>query len=163
RSRVAKVRERCFPLQGPKVYLAGLGDANDPRTFSGIACHFLQTAKRMDVVSEGLPLCISPRLWRLRRWMWNLAGVARGDRPGGFQYSEAFLEPLWQPVRHQLGGSVVLNCFQLFPPSIVHDPSIRKWFFLDQTLVQLFDAYGERRRIGRRIAGAALAREQEAY
>jgi glycosyltransferase involved in cell wall biosynthesis len=57
----------------------------------------------------------------------------------------------------------VINCFQLYPPSLVADGRVELWFHLDQTLLQLFDTYGVRQSIGKRIAAQALAREREGY
>lgn len=87
----------------------------------------------------------------------------RGDRWGGFQYSESFLEALWKPYRERLRNALIINCFQLYPPSIVWDDSLEKWFFIDQTLLQLFDHYGTRASVGRRIAEEAIKREREGY
>jgi glycosyltransferase involved in cell wall biosynthesis len=51
----------------------------------------------------------------------------------------------------------------MFPPSIVADQSVEKWFFIDQTLLQLFDYYGYRTLAGRRIVQDSLYREKEGY
>lgn len=147
----------------PPVFLAAIGDANSRITWSGTPYHFLQAGKARGLLDEGLPLSAEGRKWQARRIAWNLARVARGDRYGGYQYSRSFLEKLWEPVRSRIRSGVVINCFQLFPPSIVEDRGIEKWFFIDQTLLQLFDYYGMRATIGRRIAADALEREREGY
>lgn len=147
----------------PRRYLAAIGDANDPVTWGGIPYHFLQAAKKQGVLDDGLALATGGAAWTLRRWSWNARQVLAGDRPGGYQYSVSFLESLWAPCRRSLPGSVVLNCFELFPPSLVADASIEKWFFIDQTLTQLLDYYELRGQVGRRIAQEAVAREREGY
>jgi glycosyltransferase involved in cell wall biosynthesis len=144
-------------------FLAAVGDSNDPRTWSGIPYHFLQASRAAGLIQEGLPLSVQGARWRLRRWAWNSFRVALGDRKGGYQYSVPFLETLWAPHTARLGGGSVFNCFQLFPPSIVADGSIEKWFYIDQTLTQLFDHYGLRASIGRKIAADAVARERQGY
>ena len=60
-------------------------------------------------------------------------------------------------------GSIITNCFPLFAPSVIKDRTIEKWFFIDQTLLQLFDYYEQRPLIGRRIAEDAIEREREGY
>lgn len=149
--------------QDASRFLSAVGDANDPVTWSGIPYHFLQEAKAQGLLDEGLPLAVNGPSWRLRRWAWNAMSVLSGDHYGGYQYSVPFLEALWAPYRERLRGALVINCFQLYPPSVVADPSVEKWFFIDQTLHQLFDHYGLRSTVGRRIAGEAIAREQEGY
>jgi glycosyltransferase involved in cell wall biosynthesis len=144
-------------------FLAAVGDSNNPVTWSGIPFHFLQAARSASLLDEGLPLSTEGLVWQARRIAWNLSRVLRGDRRGGYQYSASFLERLWQPVRNSVQGGIVVNCFQLFAPSIVHDQTIEKWFFIDQTLRQLFDYYEQRPLIGRRIALEAIAREREGY
>src|SRR5918912_970549 len=67
-----------------------------------------------------------------------------------------FLERLWSVVLPYIKDSLILNCFQLYAPSVVKDYTIEKWFFIDQTLLQLFDHYGQRSTIGRRIAREAI-------
>ncbi len=127
-----------------RSFLAAVGDANSPVTWSGIPYHFLQAGRAQGLLDEGLPLSTEGKRWYTRRVAWNLASKASGDRYGGYQYSRAFLEKLWAPVISRIRGSVVINCFQLFPPSVVENRSIEKWFFTDQTLLQLFDFYGIR-------------------
>jgi glycosyltransferase involved in cell wall biosynthesis len=136
---------------------------NKVDTWSGTPFHFLGAARRAGLVDVGLPLAVEGRQWRARRMAWNLARAFRLDRPGGYQYSTGFLERLWRPFVPRLSGAAVMNCFQLYPPSLVADPGIEKWFFLDQTLLQLFDHYGIRKDVGTRIAADALAREEEGY
>lgn len=147
----------------PRRFLAAVGDSNNPVTWSGLPFHFLQTARSAGLLDEGLPLSTEGRGWQARRACWNFSSVLKGDRQGGYQYSTSFLERLWKPVRNSISGVVVINCFQLFPPSVVRDQTIEKWFFIDQTLQQLFDYYGQRPLIGRRIAREAIAREREGY
>ncbi|MHB8734313.1 MAG: glycosyltransferase family 4 protein [Terriglobales bacterium] len=145
------------------VYLAAVGDVNSPVTWSGIPYHFFQAAHAAGLVDVGLPLAAEGVAWHARRLAWNALRRLGGDRKGGYQYSVSFLERLWRPWRCVLGGSSVINCFQLYPPSLVADPSVEKWFFLDQTLTQLFDDYGLRATVGRRIAADALEREHAGY
>ncbi|HVG32889.1 MAG TPA: glycosyltransferase family 4 protein [Pyrinomonadaceae bacterium] len=144
-------------------FLAAVGDSNNPVTWSGIPFHFLQAARAAGLLDEGLPLSTDGRVWQARRVAWNLSRVFKGDRRGGYQYSESFLERLWRPVRNSVQGGIVVNCFQLFAPSIVRDQTVEKWFFIDQTLQQLFDYYEQRPLIGRRIAHESIAREREGY
>lgn len=147
----------------PLTFLATIGDVNRVETWSGIPFHFLGAAKRAGLIDVGLPLAVTGRAWRSRRIVWNLARVLGFDRPGGFQYSVGFLERLWRPFRARLRGGRVINCFQLYPPSMIADAAVEKWFFLDQTLLQLFDHYDVRKEVGARIAAQALAREKLGY
>jgi glycosyltransferase involved in cell wall biosynthesis len=66
----------------------------------------------------------------------------RGGGVGGYQYSREFLERLWAPGRTRVSGSRVINCYQLYPGSLVADRSVEKSFYIDMTLRQVFDYYG---------------------
>lgn len=146
-----------------RVLLAAVGDANDPRTWSGIPYHFLQEARERGLLDEGLALTAEDVGYRSRRAAWNAWSVITGSGLGGYQYSVAFLERLWRGALAGRPSASLVNCFQLYPPSIVHDARHPKWFFIDQTLTQLFDAYGVRAKVGSRLARDALAREREGY
>jgi glycosyltransferase involved in cell wall biosynthesis len=146
-----------------KAFLAAVGDSNSPVTWSGIPYHFLQAARAQRIIDEGLPLGTDGLGWKIRRLSWNSNRLLKGDSRGGYQYSTDFLERLWSPVLPRIRNSIVANCFQLYPPSVVKDGMIEKWFFIDQTLLQLFDYYELRATIGRRIATEAIAREREGY
>lgn len=143
-------------------YLAAVGDSNDVGTWSGIPFHLLQEGKHQGLIEHGLPLRTDGSGWSMRRYLWNLLSVARGRGKGGFQYSIEFLERLWDPVRSQVLGKRLLNCFQLYPPSLV-ESCVERWYFLDQTLLQLLDTYGIRGQVGSWIARDALERERQGY
>ncbi|HEX8847117.1 MAG TPA: glycosyltransferase family 4 protein [Pyrinomonadaceae bacterium] len=147
----------------PRAFLAAVGDVNDPVTWSGIPYHFLQSARIAGLLDEGLPLSTGDFGWKALRLGWNLSRVLSGDRYGGYQYSTAFLERLWSTVLPRLKSNLVVNCFQLYAPIVVRDHTIEKWFFIDQTLLQLFDYYEQRATVGRRIALEAIEREREGY
>lgn len=151
------------PRARPPTFFAILGDAENPDTHSGQAYFFLRSARDAGLADAGLNLACQGGFWTVLRAAWSVRRMLAGDRPGGYQYSSEFLERLWRPVRARVRGAAVINCFQLFPPSLVADPSLEKWFFLDLTLKQVFDDYGLRTRIGRRIAEDALHREREGY
>ncbi len=154
---------RSYDSGAQRLYVAAVGDVGDPLTWSGIPFHLTEAGRAAGFVTSGLPFGTKGLSWLVRRSAWNLGRVATGDRRGGYQYSTVFLERLWRPVKRNLGGARVLNCFQLYAPSVVHDRSIERWFFIDLTLTQLFDYYNLRPRVGRRIALEAVEREREGY
>lgn len=146
-----------------QVFVAAVGDAGDPLTWSGIPYHLTEAGKAAGFVAAGLPLDSRGRRWQTRRVLWNLGRLVRGDRRGGYQYSPRFLEALWRPVRSRLRGAAVINCFQLYPPSIANDEAVEKWSYIDLTLNQLFDYYELRPTVGRGIAAEAIVRERQGY
>lgn len=150
------------PYVAPRL-VATVGNANDPGTYSGIPFHFLQAGRRAGLVDTGLDLAVDRPVIKARRVIWNLIRLGSGRGKGGFQYSDTFLEAMWRGYRRPATGSIVLNCFQLYPSSLVAEPSIDKWFFIDQTLKQLFDYYEESKLVGAKIAAEAMAREAVGY
>ncbi|HEY4188094.1 MAG TPA: glycosyltransferase family 4 protein [Polyangia bacterium] len=146
-----------------RTYVASIGDAESPLTWSGIPYHLTDAGRKVGFITSGLPLEAAGLPWKARRAAWNLAQVMSGDRRGGYQYSRGFLERLWRPFRAQVSGAAVINCFQLYAPSIVEDDAVQKWFFIDLTLAQLLDYYRTRSSVGRRVVTDALVREREGY
>ena len=140
-----------------------MGDANSPATWSGIPYHLLLAGQAAGVFSGGLPLSADGLAWWIRRAIWNGHRLLAGDEGGGYQYSVSFLERLWRDQYIHVRGSKVLNCFPLYPPSVVSDTSIEKWFYIDQTLRQLFSYYGLRDTIGSRVSAEAVERETKGY
>lgn len=143
------------------TYLTCVGDAKDPSTWSGTPYHFLEAGRRIGLIDEGLSLGGDGRNRTLQRILWNSATVLRGRRHGGFQYSNWFLENLYAPFQNRLAGNRAVNCFQMYPLSIVRNPSIEKWFYIDMTLRQLFDFYGAK--LDNRTAADAMQREGDGY
>jgi len=146
---------------GSPVLVACVGDAESPLSWSGIPYHLTEAGRAADFIREGLRLDVT-RL-RRRRLLWNLGQVLRGDRRGGYQYSADFLDRLWAPVRDRLSGATVINCFQLYPPSVTARDDVERWSFIDLSLTQLFDYYLVRGTVGKRVAADAVARERAAY
>jgi glycosyltransferase involved in cell wall biosynthesis len=144
----------------PSVYLACVGNANDPDAWSAIPFHFLEAGKAAGLITAGLPLNTETRYLKTSRYAWNGLNVLLGQGRGGFQYSSTFLENLWRSHR-PAAGSVVINHFQIYPRSIRQDTSIEKWHYIDGTLRQLVDHY----EIGVSpvIMRKAIAEERENY
>ena len=148
-------------VQVKQTYLTCVGDANAPSTYSGTPFHFLDAARRSGLIDEGLNLSVNSQAWKLQRLLWNAATVMRGLRPGGFQYSSWFLERLYAPFQNKLPGSRLINLFQMYPPSIVRNTTIEKWFYIDMTLRQLLKVFEVK--IDGRTLNEALLREEEGY
>ena len=142
-------------------FLTVIGDPNRIGTWSGTPYFFLQAGQQQGFLSAGLPL--RPEDLRGRRLIWNLARALRGGRLGGFQYTEAFLRPLFAQARLRADQEVeLISHFPLLPPM----PWPRGWrvsFYVDATLRQIFVDYGLADRINRKARDDALAREREHY
>ena len=146
----------------PRRWVAAVGPVTDVGTWSGIPFHLLQAGIDGGAFDGGLDLLADRPRVKLTRGLWNLLSIFRGRGMGGFQYSEAFLELLWAEAP-DLAGSVILNCFSLYPVPLIEDSSIDRWFFVDQTLTQLFDYYEQRGVIGEKVAVSAIEREGAGY
>jgi glycosyltransferase involved in cell wall biosynthesis len=125
-----------------KTYLAGVGNSNDPLTWSGTPFHLLEAGRRIGIIDEGLNLSACAPVWKLKRLLWNAATLAQGRHYGGFQYSNWFLERLYAPFQKVITNSRMLNWFQMYPASIIENNTIEKWFYIDMTLRQMFRCYG---------------------
>ncbi|MEM8852602.1 MAG: glycosyltransferase family 4 protein [Pseudomonadota bacterium] len=83
-------------------------------------------------------------------------------RAGGFQYSDGFLDRLWRQDPPSPSDTIV-SMFQLVPERIARSHRGRLWFYVDQTLRQLFTGYGLSHRISPGVQAAAIGRERAQY
>ncbi len=146
-----------------KRLLAAVGDPSDIATWSGIPYHLLTEAQSQGVLDAGLAMRVDEPVWRRRRLLWNLKRIIKGYGRGGYQYSEDFLETLWRPHGGVIAGSLLLNCFQLYPWSVVMRDDVARWYFIDQTFAQMFDGYGSRCDVGRGVVEGAIEAERTGY
>ncbi len=115
------------------------------------------------IVDGPVPLPRDGLGFHVRRIVWNATRPLTGDRHGGYQYNPARRNRQWAAALPSLGGTCILNAWQLLPEAVVADDSIEKWFFIDQTLSQLHEDYQEEKIIGRRIGRNARRAEREGY
>ena len=143
------------------VLVAVNGDATDITTWSGIPYHLLDNANGLGLPFEGLRLQ-QPPAWR--RLTWNAAQVLARGSYGGFQYSRTYLNRLWETERERLsGGATVLNCFQLYPDWAVSAPAIAKWYYIDGTMTQLVEEYGNMPRASAGMIERIIDKERRGY
>ncbi|MDQ6727866.1 MAG: glycosyltransferase family 4 protein [Actinomycetota bacterium] len=147
----------------PLRLLGARGDATDPSIFSGIPYYFLHAAMKGGIVDGPVPLPRDDFRFAARRIVWNATRPLTGDRHGGYQYNPARRDRQWAAAGPALRGTCILHAWQLLPDFVVADDSIEKWYFIDQTLAQLHEDYGEQSIIGRRIGRHARAAEREGY
>jgi glycosyltransferase involved in cell wall biosynthesis len=124
-------------------FITAIGDANHVRTWSGIPYHLLQSGLGLGVFQGGLKLDCEGLVMQWRRAVWNIGEWGSGRGFGGFQYSDYFLEKIWGKVNTLRSGDTLINLFQLYPPSIGNRKDLRRVFYIDQTLAQLFEQYSE--------------------
>lgn len=146
-----------------RCFLAAIGDVNRVETWSGTPYHLLQAAKPAGLIDEGLAFEVFEKHRQLRRYAWNLKSLLLGRGRGGYQFSPTCLERLWRPAAGQLPGARVINCFQLYPPSVVADERVERWYYIDQTLVQYYGDYGLKSGVSDWAAEDSLHREREGY
>ncbi len=149
-------------VRQPDLAFAMVGDVTDPGVASGTPYFALTHAQRHGLTARGLRLGTQGRSWQRHRALWNLKQLALTGQRGGYQYSEAFLERLWQ-ADPPAEGEDVINMFQLYPAKVMEQHSGRKCFYVDQTLKQMFDTYGLENAVPATIMTQAMARERTQY
>ncbi len=158
-----KEASRLAAPSRPLRLLGARGDPHNPAIFSGIPFHFLHAAIKGGIIDAAVPLPKDGVDYHVRRIVWNVTRPLTGDRRGGYQYTPGRRNRQWAAARPSLSGTCILNAWQLLPRSVVLDDSIEKWFFIDQTLRQLYEDYAEQKGLGRRIVRSALREEEEGY
>jgi len=145
---------------GPRL-LAATGDPRNREVMSGLPYHFWRYGTDAGVI-DGVATADLGGGEAVRRAAWNATQLALGRGLGGHQFTDARNQRLWPAPPPS--GSTVINVFQLFPRPVIRDDSVRKVFFIDQTLTQLFDHYGDHHRpISARAMRRAIEWEWEGY
>lgn len=144
-------------------YVCILGDAGSPAVHSGTQYFFYKSLRALEPRWQTLNLNYARYAVQLRKYLWGLGQVICGRKFRGYQFTNAFLESIWAPTLRSHQPRKIINFFQLYPMSILDNPGIRKLYYIDMTLRQLFDLYG----IGQSMSAAglrdALDREQLGY
>jgi glycosyltransferase involved in cell wall biosynthesis len=142
--------------------IVALGDVMNPNCFGGAPWQFLQECRRQGFAQEGWSVDVG-RL-RFPRVLWNAAQIARGRRPGGFQFSASGRAAALAQIPRRLLGTEVISFHQHFPP---FDPILKAGgevnFYMDATYIQLFPSYGLDRSLDRRTIRDAIAYERDAF
>ena len=142
--------------------LAAMGNPRNPHTTSGSPFHFLAAGVERGLFDGALPTSADDRHYRIRRASWTLRQLSKGQRPGGFVVSRPGIAEVWRKVRIADRCRIV-NCFQLYPESVVSDQRVARWYFIDQTLSQLLEGYDYGARVSPEQLRAACAVEQRGY
>jgi glycosyltransferase involved in cell wall biosynthesis len=141
-------------------YLTVVGDPNDINTWSNIPYFFLQAGKQEEFLDGGLPL--KPERLRLQRWAWNLWMLLRTGSYGGFQYSEFFLNRLFDQVAVDSEHDEFISHFPLLPPKPAQH-GYRVSYYIDATLKQNFDDYGVAANVTPVMQERAVEQERRNY
>lgn len=144
------------------VALAAVGDATNIGTWSGTPWHCLEAGRALGVIDRGLKLDTTLPAWRKMRLAWTLRRIVTSREYGGFQYSERFLSALFS-LDPPAKGETVVNMFQMYPSQLFETHDGPLYFYIDQTLLQLFESYSEVSAVGPRLIAEAVARERRQY
>ena len=145
----------------PARLLAATGDPMQPRVMSGLPFHFHLYGTRAGVIDGTITQSPDPRRLRYERFAWNGWRIATGRSYGGHQYTRRRNEWCWRDL--PVEPATVINIFQLYPQRVLSAGHIRRWYFIDQTLTQLFDAYGQSEQLSRGVVARTVAWERAGY
>jgi glycosyltransferase involved in cell wall biosynthesis len=138
------------------------GNANVLTTFGGSPYYLLRALQHHRPNTVALNLTPSGNV-SLRRYFWNLAEVIKLRGFGGYQYSDAYLNDIWQSEIRRVSPTVVINLFQLYGPSYFSGTKPRRVFYIDQTLRQLFAGYPPKPPISKLHRLSAIRKEESQY
>jgi glycosyltransferase involved in cell wall biosynthesis len=146
-------------LARPARVVAATGSPIAVDVMSGLPHHLWRHGLAAGIIDGVVTRSVRER--NLNWLSWNLRQAVLGRSIGGYRYTPQHLERMWMPLPE--GPATVINCFQLYPEHIVADDELHRWYFIDQTLAQLFHEYRSEMRLSRAIERAALYRERRGY
>jgi glycosyltransferase involved in cell wall biosynthesis len=144
------------------IFVTFPGNANDFRTFGGAPYDLQNALNEIGETAGGLDLSPSPA-HPFKRYAWNLkeAMLLRGI--GGYQYSDCYLNDIWRHEQARLHSGVLINLFPLFNTKLFDRHDLKKVFYVDQTLVQLYDNYDSTKYISSNHRAASISKEKRQY
>ena len=146
----------------PQRFVAAVGDVADPNCWSGIPYHFWRAATENGFAAGAARLDLEWSSWPRRRW--NLARLAHGRRPGGFQYSPKFLADAERRVPRDVWAGEVISFSQHFPrAATVREAGGRISYYVDATFAALSSGRGLDLRLPADVVRAGLALERQNY
>lgn len=143
------------------LFVSYPGATSKSDTFGG-SPYYLMSGMRTIGLNPSPIDSVSPGGRASRRLAWNILEVIKGRGYGGYQYSESFLSEV-AAVMPQQGQGVIINMFQLYEKNFFDRTSLIKTFYIDQTLTQLFDGYGETSHISEVHRREAILEERRQY
>jgi glycosyltransferase involved in cell wall biosynthesis len=147
---------------GPFAGIAAVGDVSDPGAWSGIPFHFWQAASRAGWEVEPWRLHLES-FGAARRW-WNLGQALRGRRPGGYQYSQAFLNRAEAGIPPKSWQGRVLTFNQHFPRGrSAAERGCRLTHYIDATFASFCAPRGLAEHLPARVRAKAMAEERDNY
>ena len=154
---------KIYGMNLANFFLAAVGDANEPRTWSGIPYHIIRSAQRSSFQVEGLAFDLNEARSVPRRLVWAMSRLLALRLPRGFQHSEHFLQAMWATIEEPVRGTAIVNCSQMYPSGLVDLGRHRLFFYLDQTLHQLYYYYRHADRVAADIRRRSIAEERRQY
>ncbi|MFG6511435.1 MULTISPECIES: glycosyltransferase family 4 protein [unclassified Sulfitobacter] len=145
-----------------QLMVACVGSTNNPNDFGGLPYHLVEAGRENGVIKGGFSFGASRLNLRIGRYLWNARHYAKARKYGGFQYSETFLRSLWRQVPDVEKRAPIINLFQLYPKAEM-ERATPKFFYLDQTLSQVFHYYGSGSSMSAGWRNDVLNRERQQY
>ncbi len=133
------------------------GDSTNIDTWSNIPYFVLKAGIKEGIFTNGLKL--HPEALVLQKFLWNIIQMLRTGKPGGFQYSRLFNKKLLNQVNLDKDSEEsIVSHF----PALPNYPWPQKWnvaFYIDATTNQIFNEYGNSKRISDKLKKEIISRE----
>lgn len=142
--------------------MAAAVDSTDPNAFGGLPYYLIESGKSLGLIDGGLPFKTDALSIRVARCIWNFNSFLNTAGFGGFQYSDIFLSKIWNSVDRPSGNYKILNIFQLYPEAEMQF-SANRFFYLDQTLNDVFEYYKNHSEMHSSLKMQILQRERAQY
>lgn len=142
--------------------VAAIGDVTDPACWSGLPYHFWRAGRRAGFADT--PVRLSLDWLATPRRLYALGQLARGCRPGGFQYSRQFLDRAERLVPQAVLAGEIISFNQHFPrAATVRAAGGRVSYYVDATFAALSTGRGLDLRLPADVARAGRRLERENY
>ena len=145
------------------IYLSILGNINCINSWSGTGFYSLKSLQKIYTNIYGLNLETNSLNYKFHKFFWLFYSFFFQKNLGGFQYSEHCLRILWKKKYQNLQNNKLISFFPILPESIVNDPKIEKYFYIDITLNQLFHDYGKPKFMSKKYYKSIKKREIKNY
>ena len=137
------------------------GNPNSNLTHGGLPYNLLKTSKRYGFIDSGINLNYNKL--RNSKFLWNLFQIFKYRSTGGFQWSDFYSNKLTKQIL--ISSDDEANILSIFP-FLPNYPWPKKWnvdFYIDATIIQIFNSYSLSGNLNKDYKDNILRREKISY
>lgn len=132
------------------------------KSYSGTPFFLIEYLKRFNVCVDPIMGYVETKIYKIARIFYAITRIFLGQVPKGFQYSRLALRLSLPLFFKKSDYRTIISLYQVVPKKLLSD-DILLYFFIDQTLEQLFKSYSDFTDLSNQTKINIIKRERSCY